>query len=112
MTLLSRNIAAKYEFVTEKDGLPEKAFLEKAATNKNLNIHKHYQELDKVSESDKKWRDETINKDDKKTTIKRYNKSNLIYDNNHGFYKYHDIKKFDNVSLKGPYIYDVHKEGV
>ena len=36
----------------------------------------------------------------KKPTLKKYNKSDLVYDSNHGFCKYHDIKKFDNLSLK------------
>ena len=36
----------------------------------------------------------------KKTTIEKYNKSNLIYDSNHSFYKYHNINKFDNLSFK------------
>ena len=36
----------------------------------------------------------------KKTTIENYNKSNLIYDSNHSFYKYHNINKFDNLSFK------------
>lgn len=28
-----------------------------------------------------------------KTTLKKYNKSNLIYNDKHSFCKYHDIKK-------------------
>ena len=39
-----------------------------------------------------------INKDDKK-----YNNSNLIYNSNHCFYKYHNIEKFDNFSFKSKY---------
>ena len=39
---------------------------------------KQYRGLHKVHEFDKKEDDETINKDDKKTTHKKYNKSSLI----------------------------------
>ena len=35
-----------------------------------------------------------------KTALKRYTKSDLIYDANHSFCKYQDIKIFDNLSLK------------
>ena len=38
----------------------------------------------------------------KKPTLKKYNKSDLIYDVKHSFYKY-DLKKFDNLSLKSKY---------
>ena len=41
-----------------------------------------------------------MNGDDKKATLKKYNKSNLIYDANHSFYEGNDIKKFDDLSLK------------
>ena len=35
---------------------------------------------------------------------KKYNKSDLIYDSNHSFYKYyHDSKKFDNLCFKPKY---------
>ena len=48
-----------------------------------------YQGLDKVYKLEN---GERINNDDKKPTLKKYNKSNLIYDSNHTFYKYHNIK--------------------
>ena len=38
----------------------------------------------------------------KKSTLK-YNKSNLIYDGNRSFYKYYNIKIFDNLSFKSKY---------
>ena len=47
--------------------------------------------------------DKTINKNDRKPTYKKYNKSYLIYDANQSFYKYYGIKKFDNVSLESNY---------
>ena len=46
---------------------------------------KQYQGLDKVYEFDKKEGDETINKDDRKTILKKYNNSDSIYDANHRF---------------------------
>ena len=44
--------------------------------------------------------DEAINKSDRKPRLEKYNQSDLIYDTNHSFYKYHDIKKFDNLSFR------------
>ena len=36
----------------------------------------------------------------KKTTLKKYNKSDLTYNNEYSFYKYYrDSKKFDNLFL-------------
>ena len=49
-----------------------------------------------------------INKDDDKTTtIKKYNKSDVIFTSNHSAYKYHDIEKFDNLSYKSKYSFFV-----
>ena len=60
---------------------------------------KQYQRLDTLCEFD-----ETINIHDKKQTLKKCNKSYLINNSNHSFYKYcRDIKKFDNLSLKSKY---------
>ena len=69
--------------------------------NKNSIRCKQHWELNKVYEYDKKESgDETINKeekdDDKTTTITKYDKSNLIYDSKHRFYKY-IIKECDNI---------------
>ena len=36
-------------------------------------------------------------------TLKKYNKSDLIYDSNPIFYKYRDIEQIDNISLKSKY---------
>ena len=47
--------------------------------------------------------DEKINKNDRKPTLKKYNISDLIYNANHSFYKYRDIKEFDNLSLESKY---------
>ena len=69
---------------------------------------KQSQGLDKVFEFDKKEGDETIIKDDKRPTLKKYNKSNLIYDSKItniwlSFYEHNDIKMFDNLSLESKY---------
>ena len=54
----------------------------------------------------KKNGDGTVNKDDyKTTTLKNYNKADLIYSSRYSFYKYHDIKKFDKLSFKSRYSY-------
>ena len=36
----------------------------------------------------------------KKTTLKKYDKSDSIYITNHSLYKYHDIKQFESLSLE------------
>ena len=50
---------------------------------------------------------ETINKkekdNDKTLTIKKYNRSNSIYDSKHNFNKNNDIKKFESLSFKSRY---------
>ena len=57
-----------------------------------------YQTLDKIYEIH-----ETIKK---KTTPKKYSKSDLIYDHNYSFYKYYpDIEKFDKLSLKSKHLF-------
>ena len=66
-------------------------------------VKKYYQRLDKAFGFDKKKGDETINKDDKEPTLKKCNKSDLIYDSKHSFCKYHTIKKFYNLSLQPKY---------
>ena len=48
---------------------------------------KQYQTLGKAFEFDKKDNDEKIYKDERKPTLKKYYKSDLIHDNNHSFYK-------------------------
>ena len=46
---------------------------------------KQYQILGKAFDFDKKDGDKTINKDERKPTLKKYNKSDLILDSNHSF---------------------------
>ena len=62
-----------------------------------------YERLDKVYKVD-----ETLIKNDKKLTLGKYNKSNLIHNPNHGFYKYRVIKKFGNLFLEPNYSFLVN----
>ena len=99
------------ELLTGKDILPEKDLLEKAATMKRFQYSllgkelkaqtdiakKQYQKLDDTFRFDK-----IIKKE--KQALENYNKSNLIYNSKHSFYKYYcDSKKFDSLSLKSKY---------
>ena len=56
-------------------------------------VKKQFQGLGMVYQFDKKEDDGAMNKVDTKPTLKKYNSSNLICNNNHSFYKYHNIKK-------------------
>ena len=56
---------------------------------------KQYQKLDDTFEFDK-------NIKTKKPTLKKYNKSSLVYDSNYSFFKYyHHFWKIDNLSNQG-----------
>ena len=44
----------------------------------------------------------------KKPILKKYNRPNLIYENNDSFYEYHNIKKFEGISLKSNYFFLVN----
>ena len=46
-----------------------------------------------------------ILKDDKKTTLKKYNRSDLIYNRRYSFYKHINIEKFDKLFIKSKYSY-------
>ena len=69
---------------------------------------KLYQGLEKVYEFNKIESDKTLNNDGKKTILKKYNESNLIYGSNQSFYKYQDIKTFDNLSFKSKHSFLVN----
>ena len=89
----------KYEFLTDKDVLPKKELLEKAAALKRFEYsplgkdlkkqtsvaEKLYQKLGNSFESNKKEEDKTKSKTNRA-------KSNLVYNNSITFYKYHNIK--------------------
>ena len=55
-----------------------------------------YQKLENTFEFDK-----TIKKE--KTTLKKYNRLNLIYNSKHSFYEYYNIKNFNSLSLTSKY---------
>ena len=59
-----------------------------------------YQRLDKVYEFGG-----TVSEDDKKPTRKKYNKIDLTYSTNHSFYRYHDAKKYESLSLGAKYYF-------
>ena len=44
----------------------------------------------------------------KKPILKKFNRSNLIYENNQSFYQYHNVKKFEGISLKLNYFFLVN----
>ena len=107
---LSGNVG-KYELLTGKDVLPEKGLLEESAAVKifeyswlgrelkmQTDLSKRQHEgLDKVHGFDK-VNDEAK----KKTTIKKYNESDLNYNNKLSFYKYY-INAFKSFSLMKKY---------
>ena len=69
----------------------------KAQTGITQNQHQKFHNTNEL--------DETINK---KSTLKNYSKSNLIYDTYHSFFKYyHDNGKLENLSFKWKYSFSV-----
>ena len=97
--------------MTGKDVLPEKDLLQKVTIMKRIDYSnldkelkaqtdtakKQYQKLNDTYEFNK-----IIKKE--KPTLKNYRKSNLTYNANHTFDKYHcDSKKFNNLSSKSKY---------
>ena len=106
ISALSPKNVTKYEFLTDKDVLPEKDLLEKAATLKRYKYsplgselkkqtsvaERQHQRLDNVFESNKKEEDKTKNKRNRA-------KSNLVYNNYFTFYKYQNINEFTKRSF-------------
>ena len=111
VSALSSGNVSKFEFLTGKDVLPEKHFLEKAATMKRFEYSplgrklkgqtditkKQYQRLDNTYEFDR-----IIIIIIKKTAIRIYNRSNLICNSKYSFYEYYDID-FNTLSLTSKY---------
>ena len=113
ISALSSGNVCKYEFLTSKDLLLEKALLEKAATIKRVDYSplgkelmaqtdlakKEYQGLDKafISNMVDKYLNELLIKKEK-STFKEYNKLNLTY-NRLSFYSHSDYEKFYILSL-------------
>ena len=97
---------SKYEFVIGKDVLPEKV-----ATMKRFEYSPLSKELKAQSDIAKKryWGLNKFFKSDKKeepVTIKKYNKSDLIYKSKYSFCKYHrDSERFDNHYFKLKYYF-------
>ena len=110
ISALSSGNISKYEFLSGKDVLPESDLLEKDATLKRFEFSplgkelkaqtdsakRKYKKLDKTFEFDK-----IIKKE--KPTVKKYNRSNLIYDSKYSFYPYYNIKNFNNLSFTSKY---------
>ena len=109
---LSLGNISKYGFLVGKDVLSEKDLLEKAAELKRFEYSllgkqlksqtetlpkKHYQRLANTDELDK-----TIKKE--KPTLKKNNRSCIIYITNNSFYKYYcNRKNFCNLSFESRY---------
>ena len=119
ISALSSGNISKYKFLTGKDVLPERNLLEKDATLKRFEFSllgktlkaqtdsakKKYQILNKTFESDKIIKKKT-------PTVKKYNRSNLIYDSKYSFYPYYNIKNFNSLSftLKYPILFSFYSE--
>ena len=58
---------------------------------------KQYQKLDNTFEFDKITKKE-------KPALKKYDKSNLIYNSKYNFYEYYNIKNFNSLSLTSKYL--------
>ena len=92
---MSSGNVSKYEFLKVKDGLPEKNFLEKAATTKRFEYspigkelkkqtsvaEKQYQSSDKIFNHDETEEPVTIKKEEPLKT----DESNLEYDSKYSF---------------------------
>ena len=81
---------SKYEFLTDKDVLPAKDLLEKAATMKRFEYSPLGKELKAQTDIAKKQYQKLGDSIGFDKVIKKenYYKLNLIYDANHSFYKY------------------------
>ena len=92
--------------MTDEDLLPEKGLLEKSPTikgfeylligsklkNQTIIAEKQYQKFEGV--------EELTTKNNKEPTIKKYNRSNLIYNEKFTFYECNDINKFHKLSFE------------
>ena len=90
--------------MNDKDILPEKDLLEKAATMNRFEYSPLGKELKAQTDIAKKKSYENDKTISKKPTRKKYSKSDLTYDANHSFYKYfRDNRIFNNLSFKSEY---------
>ena len=83
ISALSSENVGKYEFLTSEDVLPEKDLFQKTATIKSI-------------------QSKIINN---KISLKNYNRSDLIYNEKYSFYKYHDIRKFNELYFQSKYAF-------
>ena len=98
------NMSFKLEKMFTRERLAKKAaslkIIEYSLLDKELKAQtdiakKQYQGLNKLFVSDEK---------EEPVTVKKYNKSDLIYNSKYIFYKYYRyVKKFDNLSFKSKY---------
>ena len=73
--------------------------LEKAAIIKRFEYSPLGNELKKKTDiAEKLWK--WLDKIKKKTTVKKYNRSNLVYDSKYNFYEYTNIKNVNSLSLE------------
>ena len=92
--------------------LTRKDLLEKAATMKRFEYSRLGKELKTQTDIARKqyqWLNKIFKPNEKEEpTLKKYNKSNLIYNTKYSFYKYHpDGKKFDKLSFKSKYSFPI-----
>ena len=102
---LSSGNVIKYEFLTSKDVLPEKDLLEKAAIIKRFEYSPLGKELKKQTSIAEKRHQKLHNNYEflrikkEKPTIKKYNRSNIIYSSKFSFHEY-NTTNFNSISLK------------
>ena len=93
---MSSGNVSKYEFLTGKDVLPEKNFLEKAATKKGFEYSLLGKELEKqISVAEKQYQsfDRIFNHDGKEEPLK-IDESSLLYGSKYSFSEYANIGKY------------------
>ena len=103
----------KYEFLTEKDVLPEKDLLQKAVALKRFEYSPLGKELKtQASAAEKKFQglNKHFNpeKEEKPVTIKKkkkeiINESKIVYDNKYSFSSFKNVRQYSNISLESKY---------
>ena len=109
ISALSSGNVSKNEFLTGKDVLPEKDWLEKAAALKKFKYSPLGKKLKKqTSVAEKQYqkfhnthRFDRIKKE--KGVIKKYNRLNLVYDSKYSFYEYYNIPNCSTMSPESIY---------
>ena len=112
ISALSSGNVSKYEFLTCKDVLPEKDFLEKAAAIKRFEYSpfgKEFQKQTSVAEKQCQKFDSPFesneNKENKTNNKKSCTKSHQVYIKYFTFFKYHDSSKFIKLSLDSKMVF-------